>query len=483
MSKGSIAIIGSGVSGLVAAKSLLEKGLKPVVFEKSNCIGGLWNYGKSGGSPLYSSLKTNVSKQMMAFSDYPFERDIADFPTHDQVIGYLKGYAQKFDLVQYIVFGAEVMQVEFTDTQFKLTIRRHTARKGDQLETAFYDKLVVATGRFDVPNIPPIPGLESFSGSVMHSKYYDTPDTYKGKSVLVVGAAASGTDIAAELHGVASSVSLSVRTAPWVIPKRIGGRPADHSLSWLKAHIPKKIREKGFRNILIKEYIKRGAPAKINDWPFQAPAVDLDRTRLVPNDAIIELLINQKVTIYPAVKSVESNRITFTSGDSILADAIILATGYQTVFPFFRAQDIRVTDNYIGLYQQIFHPHHPDLAFIGVANIVGAALPLMEIQSRYMSEVFAENVLLPSSRTILEKIASHKQLCEQKQIDPMRVQALSYLDEIAGIIGVSPKLLANTEILKELVMGPLSAFRYRLNGPGSNTKEARKHIKDTAILS
>lgn len=461
----------------MAAKSLLEKGLKPVIFEKSSRIGGLWNYGKSAGSPLYSSLKTNISKQMMAFSDFPFKGDIADFPTHDQVIEYLTSYARKFDLEQYIVFGAEVMQVEFTDTQFKLTIGRHTARKGDLLETAFYDKLVVATGRFDVPNIPPIPGLESFSGSVMHSKYYDTPDTFKGKSVLVVGAAASGTDIAAELHGVASRISLSVRTAPWVIPKRIGEKPTDHSLTWLKAHIPKKIREKGFRNILIKEYIKRGASINTNEWPFQAPAVDLDRTRLVPNDTMIELLINQKVTIYPAVKSIQSGQITFTSGASILADAIILATGYQTVFPFFCAEDIQVSNNYIGLYQQIFHPHYPNLAFIGAANIVGAALPLMEIQSRYMSEVFAGNVSLPSSRIMLEKIDSHKQLCEQKQIDPMRVQALSYLDKIAGIIGVSPKLLANRKVFKELVAGPLSAFRYRLNGPGSNAKEAKKHIK------
>ena len=475
MQRTNIAIIGAGVGGLVAAKSLIEKGLTPVIYEKSNRIGGLWNYGKLEGSPLYLSLKTNISKQMMAFSDFPFKEEVPNFPTHHQVIAYLTSYVQNFNLEQYITFGAEVTQVAFLDKGFKLSIRK------ENLAVVFYDKLVVATGRFDVPNIPSIPGLNSFSGTIMHSKHYDTPETFRGKSVLVVGAGASGSDIAAELYGTASRVSLAVRKAPWIIPKSIKGKPTDHSLTWLKAHIPKSIREKGFRKILIKEYVKRGASINTDEWPLQAPAIDLDKTRLVPNDTVIELLINHQIAVYPAIEAIEPNKITFTSGASILADAIVLATGYQTIFPFFRAEDLKVTDNYIGLYKQIFHPQYPNLAFIGVANIVGAALPLMEMQSRYMSEVFAESISLPSLQDMLEKIASHKRHCEQKQIDPMRVQALSYLDEIANMIGVSPKFLANRDVFKELVAGPLSAFRYRLNGSDSNPHKAKGYIKNAAI--
>ena len=476
MKSTSIAIIGAGAAGIAAAKSLLEKGIRPVVYEKSRRTGGLWNYGKLDGSPLYPSLKTNVSKQMMAFSDFPFKENVPNFPAHHQVKAYLTDYVQHFNLEPFIVFGAEVPQIDFLDTGFGLTVRR-----GDSVETAYYDKLVVATGRFAVPYIPSIPGLDSFPGVTVHSKQYDMPKAFRGKSVLVVGSSASGSDIAAELHGTANRVDLSMRNTPWLIPKSIKGKPADHSLTWLKARIPKRIREEGFRKVLIKEYIKKGASANTNEWPLQAPAIDMEKTRLVPNDAIVELLINRQVAVYPAIASIQDSKITFISGASIHADAIVLATGYQTAFPFFREEDIQVTGNYIGLYKQIFHPQHPNLAFIGAANIVGAALPLMEMQSRYMSEVFAENMSLPPSQNMQEEVALHKRRCEQKKIDPMRVQALSYLDEIACIIGVSPKLVPNGKVFRELIAGPLTAFRYRLNGPDSDSEAARRNMKEAIV--
>ena len=59
----------------------------------------------------------------------------------------------------------------------------------------------------------------------------------------------------------------------------------------------------------------------------------------------------------------------------------------------------------------------------------------------------------------------------------MRVQVLTYLDEIALIIGARPGMLSNLSVFKELFFGPLTAFRYRLNGPGSNADMAQKHIK------
>ena len=471
-----VAIIGAGVAGIAATKSLLEKGIEPVVYEKSKRTGGLWNYGKMDGSPLYPSLHTNVSKQMMAFSDFPFQEEVPNFPSHQQVKAYLTEYVQNFNLEPYIVFGAEVIQINFLDAGFELSIG-----KEGSVETFFYDKLVIATGRFAIPHVPSIPGLASFSGTTMHSKEYDTPEAFRGQSVLVVGASASGSDIAAELHGIASAVHLSVRNMPWLIPKSIKGKPTDHSLTWLKARIPKGLREKGFRKILVKEYVKRGASADTNQWPIPAPAIDLEKTRLVPNDAIITLLINRQVGAYPAIASIAGSKVTFTSGASLSVDAMILATGYQTTFPFFRQEDMHVTKNYLGLYKQIFHPQHPNLAFVGVANIVGAALPLMEMQSRYISEVFAEHISLPPSPDMQKEVTLHKQRCEQKQVDPMRVQALSYLDEIAQIIGVSPRFVSHRKVFKELIAGPLAAFRYRLNGPNSSSKAAKRNIKEAVV--
>lgn len=467
-----VVIIGAGISGLVAAKTLLEKGIRPLVLEKSGRIGGLWNYGKEEGSPLYASLKTNISKQMMSLSDFPFPDDYPNFPGHPQVLDYIKAYTQKHQLEGCIAWGEEVNQVAFRDHSFLITTNTRTIHTS---------RLIVATGRFEVPQFPVIPGMDTFPGLVLHSKEYDTPDPFRDKNVLIVGAASSAMDMAAELYGQAASVALSVRNLPWVIPTLMDGKPTDHALTWLKAQLPKKVRELGYKKILLKEYVKRGADANPATWAIRMPPVDLDKTRFVPNDKMISLLIEQRIQLHPQVSTIHQKNVYFKDRTSKPVDAIVFATGYQTHFSFFETEKVTVKDNYLGLYQHVFHPQYPHLAFVGMANIVGAAFPLIEMQSRFIAEVFSKKIRLPTSCDMQKSIAAHKAWCDQAGIDPMRVQALSYLDELAAMIKASPRLTKNPEVWWELVFGPLTAFRFRLNGPESKTEEAKRNIKK-AIL-
>merc|ERR1719334_1644018 len=70
-----VAIIGAGVSGLTCIKSCLEEGLRPVCFEATKEIGGIWVYRdethQEGRGRLYRSTVTNTSKEMMSMSDFP----------------------------------------------------------------------------------------------------------------------------------------------------------------------------------------------------------------------------------------------------------------------------------------------------------------------------------------------------------------------------------------------------------------------------
>src|SRR5689334_17407527 len=87
-----VAVIGAGVSGLAATKCLLDEGLEPVVFEQRSEIGGLWNYHEElpdGGGVMYRSLRTNTSKQTLAFSDFPLSEKLPDFPYHIEILQYL----------------------------------------------------------------------------------------------------------------------------------------------------------------------------------------------------------------------------------------------------------------------------------------------------------------------------------------------------------------------------------------------------------
>ena len=89
--------------------------------------------------------------------------------------------------------------------------------------------VVVGTGRANTPVIPDWPGLNTFTGELLHSSAYGDAVPYVGKRVLVVGSGASGMDIAHDLAtGGAAKVWLAVRTPPNILLRSLpGGIPGD----------------------------------------------------------------------------------------------------------------------------------------------------------------------------------------------------------------------------------------------------------------
>lgn len=59
-----IAIIGAGISGLLACKSAIQKGFSPVIFEARNCIGGVWS------NNIIETTKLQTPKNYYQFSDF-----------------------------------------------------------------------------------------------------------------------------------------------------------------------------------------------------------------------------------------------------------------------------------------------------------------------------------------------------------------------------------------------------------------------------
>lgn len=84
-----IAIVGAGASGCTAAKACLEEGFLPVVFEKSNCTGGLWRYRDEDVDGIASVMKStiiNSSKEMSAFSDFPPPENFPNYMHNSKMV-------------------------------------------------------------------------------------------------------------------------------------------------------------------------------------------------------------------------------------------------------------------------------------------------------------------------------------------------------------------------------------------------------------
>ncbi|KAL3830505.1 hypothetical protein ACJIZ3_019307 [Penstemon smallii] len=209
-----IAIIGAGISGLLACKHAMEKGFNPVVFETRPNIGGAW-------SSTMDSTKLQTPKDYFQFSDFPWPDSVSEtFPNHNQVMNYIKSYALLLRLLVSIMYHQSTRKIYLLGVCGVVPARPFRVHE--------VDFVILCVGNFsDLPNVPDIPiskGENAFNGEVIHSMDYGAMDKIEAakfiedKKVVVVGNHKSGLDIAAEVvktNGVRHPCTLVFRRAIW----------------------------------------------------------------------------------------------------------------------------------------------------------------------------------------------------------------------------------------------------------------------------
>uniref|UniRef100_A0A4W3K2P6 Flavin-containing monooxygenase n=1 Tax=Callorhinchus milii TaxID=7868 RepID=A0A4W3K2P6_CALMI len=475
-----VAIIGAGNSGLTATKCCLDEGLEPVCFERSDDVGGLWNYqdkATNQKASIYKSVIINTSKEMMCFSDFPIPAHYPNYMHNSKIIEYFRLYAKHFDLLKYIRFKHNVCSMkkraDFSSSgQWDVVTRDGE----DNLESAIFDAVLVCTGHHSDPNLPLncFPGIEKFSGQYMHSKEYKDPGAFEGKRVIVIGIGNSGGDLAVEISRHAKQVFLSTRRGSWIL-NRVGqnGIPADvyfstrfnvliqnmlpvSVLTWL---VERKLNERF-------NHANYGLQPK-HRYVSQHPMV---------NDDLPNRILSGTLLVKPNVKQFTETAAIFEDGtveEDI--DVVIFATGYTFCFPFLD-EVVKVKNNQVSLYKYVFPPQleQPTLAFIGYIQPIGAIMPIAELQARWTTRVFKGLVKLPSESTMMAEILEKKEAMAKRYVCSSRhtiqVDYIPYMDELAELIGVKPNvkelLLSDPRLAYEIFFGPCTPYQYRVTGPG-----------------
>jgi 4-hydroxyacetophenone monooxygenase len=226
-----VLVIGAGQSGLVAAHRMGQAGIEYVVLEKNPDVGGTW-YENS-----YPGCRLDTSNFAYSFSFEQKNDWREQFSSRDPIFEYFSGIADKYDLRGHIRFETEVDSVVFDDETELWTVTSHDV-KGGAVHTDVVNAVITAVGQLNRPNLPDIPGRDTFEGPAFHTARWDHSVDVTGKRVAVVGTGASAFQVVPAIVDDVSEMLVFQRTPPWLQPTPTYHEAIKPGLHWLFDHVP-----------------------------------------------------------------------------------------------------------------------------------------------------------------------------------------------------------------------------------------------------
>ena len=353
------AVIGAGPSGLAAARNLQRRGLPWTGYELADGVGGLWDIG-GPRSTVYDSAHLISSKRTTEFAEFPMRDDVADYPSHRELLAYFNDFADHFDLRGGFELGTEVVRAEPSDGGWAVTLRSADGERTEQ-----HAGVVVANGTLSEPSVPTFEG--SFDGELLHTSGYKHASVFAGKRVLIIGAGNSGCDIAVDAVHHAASVDMSVRRGYYFVPKYLFGRPSD-TLNQGKP-LPPRIKQ-AIDSRLLKVFT--GDPVKFG---FPAPDYKIYESHPIVNTLVLHHLGHGDIRVRRDVERLDGDGVVFTDGERGEYDLIVLATGYRLHYPFLDPQLLGWSGEGSGgapnLYLNVFSEADPNLFVVGMIEATG----------------------------------------------------------------------------------------------------------------
>jgi cation diffusion facilitator CzcD-associated flavoprotein CzcO len=201
-----VAIVGSGFAGLGMAIRLLERGERDfVVLERADEVGGTWR------DNSYPGCQCDVPSHLYSFSFAPNPGWTRTYSLQEEIQDYLRACTERFGVRPYVRFGCELREA-----RWEAGARRWELETSRGTLTA--DVLVAAAGALSEPAVPPLPGLDSFRGTIFHSAAWDHEHELAGERVAVIGTGASAIQFVPRIQAEVERLHVFQRTPPWVVP-------------------------------------------------------------------------------------------------------------------------------------------------------------------------------------------------------------------------------------------------------------------------
>jgi putative flavoprotein involved in K+ transport len=366
MPQSTVVIVGAGAAGLSAAGALQRRGIKAVILEEDQELGGTW-------ARRYDRLHLHTVRGFSGLAHYSIPRRYPKYLSREEFIAYLGEYAKHFNLE--VVTGCPVRKIRMESTTPPSWV---AATVGGDWHSRV---IVIATGQYRIPILPEWDGSDAYRGDLVHSSRYTSALPYTGKRVLVVGAGNSGTEIATDLaENGAALVALSIRTPPPIVPRDPFGMPVQRTgivLNFLPAAIADRLGRLTARIVL----------GDLSRYGLQAPKWMPYSARRVPviDVGFVRALKQRLVRIRPAVEGFTATGAVFADGSVEPFDAIIAATGFSTgLNELIETKDV-LNDSYEPVDPSGEPTNRPGIFFMGYTHSLRGHLFEANLASRRLA--------------------------------------------------------------------------------------------------
>ncbi len=338
-----VLIIGAGISGIGAAYRIHEKNprLSYTVLERRERIGGTWDLFR------YPGIRSDSDIFTLSFPYEPWTRpeNVAD---GEDIRAYLTETAHKHGIDEHIRFNTRVISADWDSSTDTWTVQ--TEQDGGP-ETYRGRFLFFGTGyyNYDEPYRPEFPGIEDFTGEVVHPQFWPESLDYAGKRVVVIGSGATAVSMIPSLADKAGHVTMLQRSPTYMlsvprihpvvqaIRKVLPPRAANHVvrlyntffivMTYAIARTAPKLSRR-FIRAMAKKALPEGYPVDVHFKPRYDPW-DQRVCAILDNDLYTAVGEGSAEVVTDTIDHIDSGGILLNSGRHVDADVIVTATGLQ----------------------------------------------------------------------------------------------------------------------------------------------------------
>lgn len=222
-----VVVIGCGESGVLAGVRLKQADIDFTIVEKNAGPGGTW------WENSYPGARVDVANHFYCYSFEPSNHWDHFFAEQPELRQYFRDVVDRHKLEPHIRWNTEVVSAAWDGKMWNVTVRSAAGT-----ETLRANAVITAVGQLNRPQIPEFPGAETFAGPAFHSAAWDHDVDVTGKRVALIGAGASGFQIAPAIADKVEHLTVFQRTAQWMFPNPMYHEPVADGVRWAMEHLP-----------------------------------------------------------------------------------------------------------------------------------------------------------------------------------------------------------------------------------------------------